>query len=1443
MDNRIKKLKLPREDEDYFTKQFEKHENIKLFDKYVTGDQIKKIMEYDLLYMFCYMYKNSLYKSEEQFINYVQNMLGIEKFKDLLSEFSVSNDQFYVPYSTHLIHFLSDKKASLIVFKFLFNAINKLVLSNWNEKDTSTYTNCVLLDVAYFQIIAKKLYLNIDYKGMLKQYFGNTVGCYEDLVDRLFDANEDNPDWDDEIDLIFLDDLFDNHDNKPFGKLMGCEVESIIDKMNMMYSKYYVLENFNGIYYIESKTDIKYYDRALIRGFDCYFCMAANKVDEYIFVFQNETRLSDITKDTDKLSEFEHDLYYKDLELGNNSSLVYIIYILDQQSDNIPIQMIESNKTYGRKYVFTIEEATTFINGIISDANFNEEVVSPVEEWENILQKYHLTGCLTESYAAKKVNSYLDGNYFDSDYAEDMYDSVTTSSVPKVKWIKSLNTKGFRDFCFDDVDMDFGQINLLYGANGSGKTSVLEGIEYALTSDVRRVKDFKIKMPSENYPKLQVYDLEAGVHTFTPSYSKANNKEIEKVWYGVPIGRTKSNLNDNFNRFNSFDSEAAYKFIHSNTNDSASFSTMFGNLMFGESIVGYEKKWKRFKLAFEDKYTELRQLVNDAKFNKSHYENELKAFDTENNDEIEELLDSLQYDNIEDLPSTSFERYTQLFGYLEIQKKYVDSIKESFDCKCSEFSELSKYIDSELEKVTELQDEKQTKLDQIANLKEENENLNYKNSDIKEFIDLYEHNASIYSTALRNWNIVDSVLNDTKSIKLLEDITEELGNIDTDLEYIKKIELYPSVVQFLQLSSYRDLGTVKRLRNEKLLTKLKQQLLSLESNYEIEKNKYGAQEQQTIEMKKLGKELIHDSSCPLCGHKYSSIEEITSIIDSLEVSGGAIEEIIDEIQAVKNQIEELELAIKHDDLIKTAKKELEDLTDIPCIEDAGSNYKVISKYFNSKKDKENRKESIEEQLIALRNKGFSEDNIEACHDFKKYDSTYIKYLNDSNGYDNFSDYVTNLRDNEILKRDNKQAAYDNNINILESNYKKENLINSEIERIEAKLNSINIDCIHQLESAYDKLTDKFSFDPDDYVDDWIEEFYELYDLVELEYKKISNNEILQFQREELRKANTIIEVETPRVQRCLEATVAFEKMKSLSSYVENSIKSNIQQIDKLFRWMHHSGEFIQLGIDDLGIYAIRSINKEKVRTYEMSTGQRATIAMSVMFALHIAAPDAPHFLLLDEPLATMDDTQVLNVLDILKSMAEKGTQIFFTTANGVMIDLFKKCFYNTDLDYKEFFFVKHVNMPSTITVSSVNKTKSIDELTLDDLTLDFHQFAQIREILKKNQKKLVTEEEEVESVSKAFGVKSSLNDDSDDGFATQLTKDEISFLNELIENDFFSIRELLDKTKRFGNYKSLVEQINSKAIDYYGESIINSDDELPYIEEDYLDEVIQITEC
>jgi len=57
----------------------------------------------------------------------------------------------------------------------------------------------------------------------------------------------------------------------------------------------------------------------------------------------------------------------------------------------------------------------------------------------------------------------------------------------------------------------------------------------------------------------------------------------------------------------------------------------------------------------------------------------------------------------------------------------------------------------------------------------------------------------------------------------------------------------------------------------------------------------------------------------------------------------------------------------------------------------------------------------------------------------------------------------------------------------------------------------------------------------------------------------------------------------------------------------------------------------------------------------MSTGQRTSLAFSVMLAFSSVVETAPKCILLDEPLATMDSIQVTNALDILKSLAEQGT--------------------------------------------------------------------------------------------------------------------------------------------------------------------------------------------
>ena len=373
---------------------------------------------------------------------------------------------------------------------------------------------------------------------------------------------------------------------------------------------------------------------------------------------------------------------------------------------------------------------------------------------------------------------------------------------------------------------------------------------------------------------------------------------------------------------------------------------------------------------------------------------------------------------------------------------------------------------------------------------------------------------------------------------------------------------------------------------------------------------------------------------------------------------------------------------------------------------------------------------------------------------------------------------------------------------------------------------------------------KFELPATGVLGEWVLKYHAVYDKCELEVERLEAQNLIALERQMLAEYKATIKRVEPMVERCARAVQAFEKMPSLSSFVEKGIRSNIQQISKFFKWMHHSGEFEKLDIDDKGIYAVRGLNNQEVRTYEMSTGQRSTIAMAVMFALHMAAPDAPQFLLLDEPLATMDDTQVLNVLDILKSMAEQNTQIFFTTANGIMINLFKECFKNTRFDYKEYQFVKRVNRPSEIKESSINDTKSIEELTLDDLTLDFHQFAQIRNILRKNQEKLVAREEweelpeEVETAAAAgVQVQQPIIQTAPENFYMTLDSDERRVLDVLVADQPESVTEFVKLVSPFPNYKTILERINEKALDFYEEIIINTDEMLPYVEEDYLDEL------
>lgn len=672
---------------------------------------------------------------------------------------------------------------------------------------------------------------------------------------------------------------------------------------------------------------------------------------------------------------------------------------------------------------------------------------------------------------------------------------------------------------------------------------------------------------------------------------------------------------------------------------------------------------------------------------------------------------------------------------------------------------------------------------------------------------------------------------------------DELTQIERELYHISKIEQRPAIINFLKLDDHQGLSEAEKQRYEAELEVAKARRRQVENKYNEEKKAFGEKEQQVIELRKIGKTLMTDAKCPLCGHEYDTTQQLIDIIDNAVVVDDKVDALITEIQELSRRIMELEKILDRQKLIDRAKEELLKLADVvPIVGKCGSDYKKLYEYVTSKGEKEKRKEEIVEQQTALDNQGFSIRNINVCKEFTSTDSTYLEYKKDGKG--TYAEFLQSRLQKIQLERTLSESTIADHQKKIQQNEQREELLRSEIYSLESQLEALDMDINRDIEQALETLKTKFELPDAGVLGEWVSKYHAVYDKCELEVERLEAQNSIALERQMLAEYKATIKRIEPMVERCARAVQAFEKMPSLSSFVEKGIRSNIRQISKFFKWMHHSGEFEKLDIDDKGIYAVRGLNNQEVRTYEMSTGQRSTIAMAVMFALHMAAPDAPQFLLLDEPLATMDDTQVLNVLDILKSMAEQNIQIFFTTANGIMINLFKECFKNTAFDYKEYQFVKRVNRPSEIKESSINDTKSIEELTLDDLTLDFHQFAQIRNILRKNQEKLVAREEWEElpeeaeaAVGSGVQVQQPIIQTAPENFYMTLDSDERRVLDVLVADQPESVTEFVKLVSPFTNYKTILERINEKALDFYEETIINTDEMLPYVEEDYLDEL------
>ena len=147
---------------------------------------------------------------------------------------------------------------------------------------------------------------------------------------------------------------------------------------------------------------------------------------------------------------------------------------------------------------------------------------------------------------------------------------------------------------------------------------------------------------------------------------------------------------------------------------------------------------------------------------------------------------------------------------------------------------------------------------------------------------------------------------------------------------------------------------------------------------------------------------------------------------------------------------------------------------------------------------------------------------------------------------------------------------------------------------------------------------------------------------------------------------------------------AVKALKELNSIITNHNPSILlndfmqkyaKMISKTFEQIHSPREFEEIIFKKGGLFAVKTSDKSHVPITMLSTGQRTAFVLSVFLVMNTSVNDAPRLLIFDDPVAYVDDLNVLSFFDYLQKMALEGNrQIFFATANNRIASLFEKKF-------------------------------------------------------------------------------------------------------------------------------------------------------------------------
>jgi ABC-type lipoprotein export system ATPase subunit len=912
-------------------------------------------------------------------------------------------------------------------------------------------------------------------------------------------------------------------------------------------------------------------------------------------------------------------------------------------------ELIERDRSYARKFVIPEEALESVITPPVIVPTETTPHASVLSIWTEKLVKAGLDRAI---FCDDDLPTRL--SLIESSHTELNVKHRTPKRIKEIEivpFIRSFQLNKFRKLPTQRL-FTFGIVNLIFGANGSGKTSLLEAIELFYCGRNRRNPDVK-----------KQYELAAVFANGQSEIVRENRgprifRDRNLMWYGQAEIKT-NNLYQSFAQFNFLDTDAAVRLVDSPFRIEEDLSRL---------LVGPDasKTWRDIERVAKA----VTEKLSDLRYHKTQIDQELaslkklinSAIDRrEESDSIclrlEEMLDRVGWHYAQG------EKETFAASLIEelLEFELIAQIAKDFDWLESPVSieGLAKYCHD----VRSINDEAEISIVSLGLHRNQEKKLTDTINHSREALALAKWTKRMIQVGLpdriaeRNneKNVIGTYLGILAGLK--EDYMGVLASNYLDMEVI----------------ACHDAASSNHTVAEELLVKAKSEYTEFSRLKDKSINF-------ALELRQVATKILNDSrhpdECPLCHTQFDPGELIKHINLDVNEQFEAFGQKL--LARLKNQETEVRNAIAVEiasswliqfcDKAKIAKN----ISVRAALTEAEKVKKILSEAYA-------RVKVLDSEVLALESQGFSMVAIEDVSD-------QLKNL----GYPTPPELSMEAADRLVLEITNQLSS---SSTALET---ERNTIRKLLQELAATLGLSNVkdqEVNTAMSQLKERLTTAESLRERLNVYSSLFPWPEKRPLAELVVeagliRKVAVELQTAIGKEKQTKATYMESVNRKavldkqlaglqsRVKRLSEVQAILKNLQNeypLKGAMDSALQQNRGGIETIFSSIHSPAEFRGLGSSWTTL--VREVDGSEATLSEISSGQRAAFALSIFLAQNAQLMSAPPVVLIDDPIAHVDDLNSLSFLDYLREVALKGRrQIFFTTANEKLSSLFERKF-------------------------------------------------------------------------------------------------------------------------------------------------------------------------